>query len=130
MDIYQAIGQRIRKLRRDRGLTQVQLAEQLNVTDGLVGQWETAKRRISIEDLLEVTRILDGSAADILAEAAEENASAHETRSREGAARFKASSGTILRLISVVEELPMPEQEELLELARIKLRRKRERAAG
>lgn len=37
-------AQRLRELRRERGLTQVQLAKKFNLSNGTIGMWETGKR--------------------------------------------------------------------------------------
>lgn len=37
-------AQRLRELRRERGLTQIQLAQKFNVSNGTIGMWETGKR--------------------------------------------------------------------------------------
>ena len=42
---------RIKELRKEKGLTQVQLAEQLNVSKGTVAMWETGQRNPSFEML-------------------------------------------------------------------------------
>lgn len=44
-------AQRLRELRRERGLTQIQLAQKLNVSNGTVGMWETGKREPDFETI-------------------------------------------------------------------------------
>ncbi len=46
------IGKRIRKLRREKGLTQEQLAEQLNVSTVHLAKIETGKRGCSLDILI------------------------------------------------------------------------------
>ncbi len=47
-------GERLKQIRKDRGLTQVGLAEQLDVTKGTVSTWETNSRKPSFETLVEL----------------------------------------------------------------------------
>lgn len=45
------LGERIKQLRKQKGLTQVDLANQLDVTKGTVSTWETNSRKPSFETL-------------------------------------------------------------------------------
>ncbi len=56
---YTLIGSRIKSARRERGLTQEQLAEALEVSVGYVSQVERGITRISLDLLGAVSRILD-----------------------------------------------------------------------
>ena len=38
------LAQRLKQLRTDKGINQIQLAEEMSVTQGTVGKWETGKR--------------------------------------------------------------------------------------
>ena len=55
------IGKRIRQLRRDRDMTQEQLAEKLNVGIDHLGKIETGKHRCSIEILIDMAAFFDVS---------------------------------------------------------------------
>lgn len=50
------IGQRIKQARLSSGLTQVQLAERLDVGQALVAKWENSQRSISIKYLAQVAK--------------------------------------------------------------------------
>jgi len=52
-------AERLKVLRAEKGLTQVELADMLGVSKGTVGMWETGKRMPSFETLDEMTRIFD-----------------------------------------------------------------------
>ena len=52
-------AERLKSLRAEKGLTQVELAEMLNVSKGTVGMWETGKRMPSFETVDEMTTIFD-----------------------------------------------------------------------
>lgn len=52
-------AERLKVLRAEKGLTQVELADMLGVSKGTVGMWETGKRMPSFETLDELTSIFD-----------------------------------------------------------------------
>ena len=52
-------AERLKALRTEKGLTQVELAEMLGVSKGTVGMWETGKRMPSFETVDEMTTIFD-----------------------------------------------------------------------
>lgn len=52
-------AERLKALRTEKGLTQVELADMLNVSKGTVGMWETGKRMPSFETVDEMTSIFD-----------------------------------------------------------------------
>jgi len=62
------LGNRITALRKDAGLTQVQLAQALNVSQQAVQSWETGRRRIQISILPAVAKILSVSLEGLLGE--------------------------------------------------------------
>lgn len=63
-------GQRIRKYRKQAGLSQHELASRLGVTPGAVSQWELDQVNVLGKNLLKVASILGVSPGDILAEEA------------------------------------------------------------
>ena len=60
------LGERLKKLRKERNLTQIQLAAELNVANATIAMWETNKRT---PDLKTVHRLADffGVTTDYLA---------------------------------------------------------------
>ena len=52
-------AQRLKQLRAENQMTQVQLAEKLGVSKGTVAMWETDKRSPSFEMLAEMTNLFD-----------------------------------------------------------------------
>lgn len=54
-------GLRLKKVRKERGYTQVSLAETLGVSKGSVAMWETGKRNPEFETLEQLLSILDVS---------------------------------------------------------------------
>lgn len=63
-----ALGQRIAALRKERGLTQVQLAEQLGVSQQTVTAYESGNRRVPISHLPRLAALLGISIESLLGE--------------------------------------------------------------
>lgn len=55
---YAQIGHKVRLAREEVGLSQEELGKRLNCSGVTVSSWETGKRRISLEDLHRVARVL------------------------------------------------------------------------
>ena len=53
------LGERIKQLRKENGMTQVDLAQKLNVTKGTVSTWETNSRVPSFDTLNELCDLFD-----------------------------------------------------------------------
>lgn len=58
---YLALGQRIRKARKEKHMTQEQLAETCNLSTAHIGHIERGTRALSIESLITISNILDVS---------------------------------------------------------------------
>ena len=56
---YKEIGQRVRKLRRDKNLTQEQLAEMAGISCSFVGLIERGEKVLSVETLARLSKVLD-----------------------------------------------------------------------
>ncbi|MCD2492962.1 helix-turn-helix transcriptional regulator [Lacrimispora sp. NSJ-141] len=54
-------GERLKQVRKDRGFTQISLAETLGVSKGSVAMWETGKRNPEFETLDKLLTLLDVS---------------------------------------------------------------------
>lgn len=59
-------GKRIVQLRKEKGFTQKELADKLNVSDKAVSRWETGKNYPDIETLQQLATALDVSVNDLL----------------------------------------------------------------
>ena len=57
----QKIGNRIRRLRKDQGMTQAQLAMKLNISDRHLRRIEAGEKGPSIDILIEIATMLDVS---------------------------------------------------------------------
>ena len=82
-------GQLITELRKEKGLTQKQLAEALNVTDKAVSKWERGLSFPDISMLEPISQILDISIMELLAG---ERKSADEPLTREEAQKIVKES--------------------------------------
>ena len=60
------LAQRIAKLRIEKGLTQSQLAEKLNITDRAVSKWETGRAMPDSSLMLDLCNILKINVNDLL----------------------------------------------------------------
>lgn len=57
---------RIKELRKRRGLTQIELADRLEITQGSLSAWETGRSLISAENLKKLGEVLQCSTDEIL----------------------------------------------------------------
>ena len=53
------LAERLKQLRAEKGMTQVQLAQVLDVSKGTIAMWETSKRKPSFEILSKLSDIFD-----------------------------------------------------------------------
>lgn len=59
------IGDNLRKIREDRGMTQTELAMALGVSDGAVSAWESSRNRPKYDHVLNLAKALHCSVSDI-----------------------------------------------------------------
>jgi transcriptional regulator with XRE-family HTH domain len=62
----ETIGQRLARIRRERGLTQVELAEKLSLAQPVVSDYERGELRLHGELIVKLTHILGVSAEELL----------------------------------------------------------------
>ena len=65
MDYY-ALGQRIREIRRQKNMTQAQLAERIGISTSFVGHIERGSRIISLETFARLCAALEAEPNDLL----------------------------------------------------------------
>jgi transcriptional regulator with XRE-family HTH domain len=58
-DFYRALGQRIRRARKERRYTQTELGRLLGYSANAILGWEKGTRRVNIEDLLRLASVLE-----------------------------------------------------------------------
>ena len=54
-DIFERIGKNLKSLRKERNVSQKELAEALNVSQTSVALWETGKRKPSLETIMQIS---------------------------------------------------------------------------
>lgn len=99
---HERIGERLARLRKERGLTQVEVAEKLGVAQPVVSDYERGELRLHGQLIVDLSRILGVSADELLG--------------LEGTAKKPASvrSRRIRRRLEDLECLPRRDQQALL----------------
>jgi transcriptional regulator with XRE-family HTH domain len=100
-DPKETIGARLARLRRERGLTQMELAEQLNVAQPVLSDYERGELRLHGQLIVKLTRILQVSADELLG---------LEPPQRSGAMKNRR----LLRRLQQLDRLPRRDQQALL----------------
>ena len=54
-------AQRLRELRKNKNITQIEFARQFNIATGTIGMWETGKRQPDYDTLLSIAKYFDVS---------------------------------------------------------------------
>ena len=67
---YKLIGERIKRARKSKGITQENMAEKLNVSIGYVSQVERGVTKISLDLLAAISIIVDCDVAGLISESA------------------------------------------------------------
>ncbi len=99
-DKEETIGERMARLRRERGITQVELAEMLGVAQPMVSAYENGGLRLHGELIVELTKILDVSADQLLGLKETKNGT--------------VKNGRLLRKLQQLELLPRRDQQALM----------------
>jgi len=97
----ETIGQRLARLRRERGLTQVELAQRLGIAQPVVSDYERGELRLHGQLIVKLTAILGVSAEELLG---------LKKAPSNGALRNRR----LLRRLQEIERLPRRDQQALL----------------
>jgi transcriptional regulator with XRE-family HTH domain len=97
----ETIGERVARLRKERGYTQVELAEKIGILQTLVTDYENDRLRLTAEMAVRFALALDVSLDELL----------HPGVSK---SRGKKPSRKVLRRLEQIESLPSPQQTVLL----------------
>jgi transcriptional regulator with XRE-family HTH domain len=97
----ETLGQRLARVRREKGYTQIELAEKIGIIQVLVSDYERDQLRLHAEMVVRFAKALDISADEILG------------------LKIQSSNGTIknrrvLRRLQLVEQLPKRDQQMIL----------------
>jgi transcriptional regulator with XRE-family HTH domain len=98
----ESFGERVARLRREKGLTQEDLAERLDVTQPVVSDYERGRLRLHGELIVQLAAILGVSADEILGLKAS------------GRASRAIKNRRLLRQVQQLEKLPKRDQQALL----------------
>jgi transcriptional regulator with XRE-family HTH domain len=98
----ETIGSRIARLRREKGMTQAELARELAVSQPVVSDYENDMIKISGETIVQLARILGASADEILG-------LEKPVRATHGAVKNRR----LLRQLQSIDRLPKRDQEAL-----------------
>ena len=97
----ETLGQRLARLRQQRGYTQVEFARKVGITQVLVSSYETDRRQFSVEMAIRFALALDISTDELL----------HPKAKR---VRSKKPSRRVMRRVEEIEKLPPYQQNHLL----------------
>jgi transcriptional regulator with XRE-family HTH domain len=98
----ESLGQRLARLRRERGLTQKQIAERTGLIQELVSNYETDKLRLNADMILRFAEVFEVSADELL------------RGSKSTITAKKQPSIKLVRRMEQIEALPLYEQRALL----------------
>lgn len=101
-ELAQGIGKRIAAMRKKRGITQVELAEAIGISQKLISSYEVGRITLSAEMLLRIATALKGSADEILGLAKDVELVAD------------SPSLKIMRRLLKIEQMPANQQKALL----------------
>src|SRR5881397_2513563 len=98
----ETIGQRLARLRRERGITQAEIAEKLGIVQPMVSDYERGELRLHGQLIVDLSRLLGVSADELL-----------------GLEKPRAGGGSVknrrlLRRLQQLEKLPRRDQQALL----------------
>ncbi|ROZ61488.1 helix-turn-helix domain-containing protein [Ramlibacter sp. WS9] len=102
-DYFKLLGSRIAQLRKAQGLTQVQLAEALEISQQVVASYEIGRRRIPVSMLPDLARALAVGLDELLGETA-------KARAKRGPAPVLA------RHMERISALPKPRQKLMIQV--------------
>ncbi|RUL47224.1 helix-turn-helix domain-containing protein [Lysinibacillus antri] len=100
-EIVQVVGERIRNFRKERGLSQEELAHQASLHNTYIGQLERGEKNATIESLYKITNALGITLEELF----------HNTQTGP-----KANSLEITQIISLLENKSKKDQHTLLQL--------------
>jgi transcriptional regulator with XRE-family HTH domain len=110
-----AVGSRLRRLRKERGLTQAGLARQIGIQQSDLSRMEKGEYRVSLDNLFKILAVFDLDLADFFGERAEATQSVQQPLSRED-----------MKVLHLLRELSPEGRAEVQEFLEFKLRKERQ----
>lgn len=104
-DQHETFGQRLARLRKEKGITQVELAKRLKVSQANVSDYERDNLRLHADVIVVLTKILDVSADELLGIRVSRRAPVKDRR--------------FLPELAVIDQLPKRDKEALLRTIRL-----------
>ena len=110
-----AIGSRLRGLRKERGLTQAELARQIGIQQSDLSRMEKGEYRVSLDNLFKILGVFDLDLADFFADGEKAAAQHHQPLSRQD-----------MKTLHLLRELSPEGRAEVQEVLEFKLRKERQ----
>lgn len=102
-DYFKALGSRVAQLRKDHGLTQVQLAEALAISQQMVASYEVGRRRIPVSMLQALAKALAVPVDELLGDSAKQRAK-------------RGPAPVLARHMERISALPKPRQRAVIDV--------------
>jgi len=109
------IGGRLRELRKDRGLTQAELARQIGIQQSDLSRMEKGEYRVSLDNLFKILGVFDLDLADFFGDDAKTSEAAQQPLSRND-----------MSVLHMMRELSPGGRAEVQEFLEFKLRKERQ----
>jgi transcriptional regulator with XRE-family HTH domain len=108
------IGGRLRRLRKERNLTQAELARQIGIQQSDLSRMEKGEYRVSLDNLFKILRAFDVQASEFFAGEPQRAEAAQQPLSRDD-----------MQILHLLRELDLEARQEVLEYLEFKVRRQR-----
>ncbi len=110
-----AIGSRLRELRKERGLTQAELARQIGIQQSDLSRMEKGEYRVSLDNLFKILGVFDLDLADFFGDQSEKTEREQQPLSRQD-----------MKILHLMRELSPEGRAEVQEFLEFKLRKERQ----
>jgi transcriptional regulator with XRE-family HTH domain len=110
-----AIGGRLRELRKERGLTQAELARQIGIQQSDLSRMEKGEYRVSLDNLFKILGVFDLDLADFFGHQTEKTELEQQPLSRQD-----------MKMLHLLRELSSEGRAEVQEFLEFKLRKERQ----
>ncbi len=110
-----AIGSRLRRLRKERGLTQAELARQIGIQQSDLSRMEKGEYRVSLDNLFKILAVFDLDLADFFGDQKAVSEQARQPLSRHD-----------MKILHLLRELSPEGRDEVQEFLEFKLRKERQ----